>query len=101
MTDQVQFIDSIFAVAARIKLRFPAILSAPIYVLRWDWKLKCFLACFLPLLSTYIVTYVSCQLALRSNKIGRKPPMAPYWTPFVGHLVSFVQNPAGLLLCIT
>ena len=67
----------------------------------WERGTIYLFAAFLPLLSTYLLTYLSYRTTLRSNKQEKKPPVAPYWIPFVGHLIPFLRNPAKALLSIT
>lgn len=47
----------------------------------------------LTFLLTYTTTLVKSSKLLRSNDRGRKPPIAPYWIPFLGNLLPFVWDP--------
>lgn len=42
---------------------------------------------------TYMITFIKSSIRLRSKKYGREPPMAPYWIPFLGNLLSFAWDP--------
>lgn len=48
---------------------------------------------FMLLLLTYLLTSLRSNFALRT-KISRKPPIAPYFIPFLGNLLPFILNPA-------
>lgn len=41
---------------------------------------------------TYLTTSLIASEAFRSKRGDKKPPLAPYWTPVVGHAFSFFWN---------
>jgi hypothetical protein len=42
-----------------------------------------------PFLLTYLVTSFLASEAWLLRRKDRKPPLAPYWTPFLGHALAF------------
>jgi hypothetical protein len=58
-----------------------------------DWKLMIVLAVASTLLMTYLITSVQSAIAWRSHKEhGKRPPILPYWIPFVGNLISYLWD---------
>ena len=55
------------------------------------WKISTCVFLLVPVL-TYIVTSVKCVLRMRDTSSDRKPPILPYWLPFVGNLIPFALN---------
>ena len=43
------------------------------------------------LLATYITTWLESSPAKPDT--GREPPMAPYYLPYIGHMLEFLSNP--------
>lgn len=66
----------------------------------WDWRLIVILAMPLSLICTYLVTSLQSAVALRIKKDGRRAPIAPYWFPVIGHLISFLWDSAALFTSV-
>ncbi|MCJ1468018.1 hypothetical protein MMC07_006644 [Pseudocyphellaria aurata] len=63
----------------------------------WDWKLVLALAVISTLAGTYLVTSWRSVVALTSHKQhGKRPPILPYWIPFVGSLIPYVRDTSRL-----
>ena len=46
-------------------------------------------------LLTYITTFLRSSIAIKRQKVGREPPIMPYWIPFIGNLIPYVWDPSG------
>lgn len=47
---------------------------------------------------TYLITSRrASQLSKSPAPLGNRPPMAPYWIPFIGHAISYLIDGAGLV----
>ena len=58
-----------------------------------DWKLMAVLSITSLLVVTYVITWWQSTIAMRSyEKHGRRPPILPYWLPYLGHLVPFLRD---------
>ncbi|MCJ1468680.1 hypothetical protein MMC07_007309 [Pseudocyphellaria aurata] len=58
-----------------------------------DWKLVLALAVISTLAGTYLITSLRSVVALTSHKQhGKRPPVLPYWIPFVGSVIPFVRD---------
>ena len=68
----------------------------PIFAYRWGISATLILVA-LPTL-TYLITSIQAKNVLRREARTReqKPPVLPYWIPFLGHQFSFLWNTAGL-----
>ncbi|KAL8725215.1 MAG: hypothetical protein Q9166_007497 [cf. Caloplaca sp. 2 TL-2023] len=55
---------------------------------------------YFSILATYFFTYLRAKGALQSETQGKKPPIAPYWIPLLGHLVSFPVDFDALLTSV-
>lgn len=66
-------------------------------VIDHDWKLMLITAIASILLLTYLATWSQSILAMRSSKPhGKRPPILPYWVPFVGSITSYLWDGPGL-----
>lgn len=65
-----------------------------------DWRLTTLLILSLPFISTYFITLMKAETALRSKKDARHPPTFPYWVPLLGHGMSLIWNPADLVASV-
>lgn len=76
------------------------VLSIP--AIRWDWKLVLVLVVISIFPATYLVTSLRSMKALSSRKqYGKRPPILPYWIPFLGSLASFVRDGPRLAAKLT
>ena len=66
----------------------------------WDWRLATLVMLSLPFISTYLITLMEAEIALRSKKDARQPPTFPFWVPFLGHGVPLIWNPADLVASV-
>ena len=58
-----------------------------------DWKLVVIIAIASVLVATYLITSLQSWIALRSHKRHpKRPPILPYWIPFVGHVFSCLRD---------
>lgn len=58
-----------------------------------DWKLVAILVVASILFSTYLATTMQSALAMRSSKKqGKRPPIVPYWVPFLGSVVPYLWD---------
>ena len=66
----------------------------------WAWMLLLLsVVCYLfPI--TYFLTSLQARFAIQNTTAGRRPPTAPYWVPFFGHLVPFLVDLDSLLAAI-
>ena len=44
------------------------------------------------LIVTYIITSIRSALAMKNSRYGRRPPILPYWLPFIGSAISFYTS---------
>ncbi|MCJ1466439.1 hypothetical protein MMC07_005058 [Pseudocyphellaria aurata] len=73
---------------ARIQEGLPFSQAIPL-----DWKLVLALAVISTLAGTYLVTSLRSVVALRNHKQhGKRPPILPYWIPFVGSLIPYLRD---------
>ena len=64
---------------------------------KYDWR---FMVGIL-LLLIFLLTYLATSLKSKITTGGKKPPIVPYWVPFLGNLIPFVWDPAGFCSKIT
>ena len=48
----------------------------------------------LTFLITYLMTSLKSGIAIRRKKRGAKPPIMPYWIPFLGNMVPLLWDPS-------
>lgn len=71
-----------------------------IVLANWDWRMMVIVAMPSSLICTYLVTSLQAAVALRSKRDGRQAPIAPYWFPVIGHLISFLWDSAALFTSV-
>lgn len=64
--------------------------AALLRVINHDWKLMVVTVVASMLFVTYLATSLQSILAMRSfSSRGKRPPVVPYWMPYVGSTISY------------
>ena len=66
--------------------------AAFLHAQKYDWTALVALAIASSLIVTYIVTSMAAILAMKSTRNGKRPPILPYWLPFLGSIVAYFSN---------
>ena len=61
------------------------------------WVLLAFIVLYFSFPFTYIITTLQAKASLENRGDKKTPPTASYWTPVLGHLVSFLVDLNSLL----
>lgn len=59
------------------------------------WGMMLLASLLLAFILTYVTTFLRSSIAIRGQKVGRQPPIMPYWIPFLGNLLPYVWDPSG------
>jgi hypothetical protein len=71
--------------------------DVPVHATNYDWKLMAVVTLASILLSTYLTTTIQSTMAMwSSRKQGKKPPIVPYWIPFLGSVIPYLWDGPGL-----
>ncbi len=60
-----------------------------------NWKLFMGISLVLAFPITYLITSLKSKLAIRGKELGGKPPIMPYWVPFLGNFLPLLWDPCG------
>ena len=61
-----------------------------------DWRIMTLVAFTSFFVMTFFATWVQSVQAMKSTKHGKRPPILPYWNPFLGSLSSYLWDGSQL-----